>query len=484
MLKTVSSGVPVCVSFVHLDGIVLSRLASAHTMNYRSVMVFGTPEPIQNPQERKRQLTFFLNRLFPGRWDEVKQPDDAELNAVLMVRMKVDEGSFKMRTGPPGDGRSVFGGESLFEQKCWAGVLPIQTSIVQAEPGPRLKAGLISPNYLETFADRFGFASAGKKANSTEIQVRVASSEPQTPGIRLIRLEPVGPEPMEIPRAGAHLEVQVVSGDGTLDFRNYTIVNWDEGGAWYEIAVLREENGKGGSRYMHETVSSETVLTIRPPANEFPLDELASRSVLIAGGIGITPILPMARRLSQLGKAFEVHYSVRGAGSAVFVGQLREIAGKDFHLHDTSLGSNKRIDLRQVLDSNKNSHIYVCGPESLIQETESISLEIGIHPKQIHRELFKPPAVVITDKPIEIELRKSGTKFVATPGAPLLDQLNAQGIEAPHSCRRGECGVCAIRILGGDPIHRDYFLSPSERQKGDQMCTCVSWANTRLILDL
>jgi ferredoxin-NADP reductase/nitroimidazol reductase NimA-like FMN-containing flavoprotein (pyridoxamine 5'-phosphate oxidase superfamily) len=484
MLKTVAQGAPVCVTFVHVDGFVLSRLASAHAMNYRSAMVFGSPEPVESLAERRHQLQFFLNRLFPGRWSEVKQPTEAELNGIIMVRMKVEEGSLKRRAGAPGDGRPVFGGETLFEQECWAGVLPIQTHIGRGEAGPRLKANLVVPDYLGSFADRFGYALAPDADATQATAVRVVSSRDLTPLIRLFRLEPVGEARFAVPESGAHISLQVTAGDGTVDFREYTITNWDANGAWYEIAVLREDSGRGGSRHMHAYASPGSTLPLKMVRNDFVLDEAADRYILVAGGIGVTPIVAMARRLRSLGKPFDLHYSFRGQASAAFLDDLRDLVGSHLHLHDTSK-PGARIDLQSVILAGETAHIYACGPQNLLEAIDARAAEAGLDPAQIHRELFKVPAAVTTDLPIEVELKRSQLKFMASPGRSIMDQVHDLGVSTPHSCKRGECGLCATGVVGGTPIHRDNFLKPAEKDRNDRLCICVSWAQSDgLVLDL
>ncbi|WP_181184580.1 pyridoxamine 5'-phosphate oxidase family protein [Cupriavidus pinatubonensis] len=138
MLRHVSQGVPVCVNFTLLDGYVLSRLASAHTLNYRSAMVFGRPKPVAEPAARREQLEYFLSRYFSGRWDEVKQPSEGEVHSTIMVRMRIEEGSAKRRAGPPGDGLAIFGGEALYRRHCWAGEIPLATVALPSRPARRL----------------------------------------------------------------------------------------------------------------------------------------------------------------------------------------------------------------------------------------------------------------------------------------------------------------------------------------------------------
>ncbi|MEH2512688.1 ferredoxin-NADP reductase/nitroimidazol reductase NimA-like FMN-containing flavoprotein (pyridoxamine 5'-phosphate oxidase superfamily) [Nitrobacteraceae bacterium AZCC 1564] len=484
MLKTVAAGPNVSVTFVHVDGFVMSRLASAHAMNYRSVMVFGNPEPVESLEERRNQLEFFLSRLFPGRWDEVRQPSLDELRSIIMVRMRIQEGSLKKRAGLPGDGRPIFGGEKLFEQACWAGTLPIATCVGTAQDANRLKASINLPNYITTFADRFGLATR-IEPTSEAIAAEVVEVRHVTPRIKLFKLKPTDGM---FPRvsAGAHLKIGVVLTDQTRDYRQYTIVNADKDGAWYEIAVLREESGRGGSLYMHENVPVGTMVQVLPPENDFPLSVEAKHSVLIAGGIGITPIIAMARVLESSEGTVEVHYSARGAEEAAFLKELQSLSGAHVKFYDTSLGSAHRMDLEQVLGAHEpGKHVYVCGPHQLIADVLSVAEGYGYPANAVHREAFSAPAPKSNDQPVQIKLAKTGKTVTANPGQSILDAVLSEGLEVSHSCKRGECGLCTTKVIGGKPDHRDHFLTAAQKESDSSMCICVSWSRSpSLLLDI
>jgi ferredoxin-NADP reductase/nitroimidazol reductase NimA-like FMN-containing flavoprotein (pyridoxamine 5'-phosphate oxidase superfamily) len=483
MLKTVAAGCNVSVTFVHVDGFVLSRLASAHAMNYRSVMVFGNAEPVESLQERRDQLEFFLSRLFPGRWEEVKQPSPDELKGIIMVRMRIQEGSLKRRAGLPADGRAVFGGEKLFEQACWAGTLPIEECVGFAEDANRLKERIELPAYISNFAQRFG---RGTRADSRPgyIRAEVVEIRQIAKAVKLFKLRPrAGRFPKA--EAGAHLKIGVVLTDRTRDFRQYTIVDSDPDGAWYEIAVLREANGRGGSLYMHEEIDLRATVSVIPPENDFPLDRSATHSVLVAGGIGITPIFAMVRELQSLGRSAELHYSAKGIEHAAFLDELRNYTSLRTSFYDTSSGSDHRMNLEMVLGPvEQGRHIYVCGPHRLIADTFLAAERLGYAPEVLHSETFAPPASLSTDLPIEINLARTGKSFTVSPGHSILDVALSEGIEVSHSCKRGECGLCATMVVEGDPDHRDRFLSAGAKGEG-KMCICVSWArSSSLVLDL
>ncbi len=484
MLKTVATGCNVSVTFVQVDGFVLSRLASAHAMNYRSVMVFGNAEPVESLDERRNQLEFFLTRLFPGRWDEVKQPSLDELKGIIMVRMRIQEGSLKKRAGLPGDGRPVFGGEKLYQQACWAGTLPMATCVGSAEDANRLNESVGLPAYISNFGQRFGMGTKAEYRESS-IRAEVIDIRQVARSVKLFRLKPRAGRFPKV-EAGAHLTVGVVLTDRTRDYRQYTIVNADPDQRWYEIAVLREASGRGGSLYMHDEVDLRKTVIVLPPENDFPLDENATHSVLIAGGIGITPILAMARELEAAGRRAEMHYSARGAEEAAFLEELGGLKAVPSQFYDTSLGPDRRMPLDEIIGFfEPGRHIYVCGPDRLIADTLAAAERLGYPPETVHSEAFAAPAPQVNDMPVEIKFAKTGKSVTVSPGQSILDVALAEGFQVSHSCKRGECGLCATTVVEGAPDHRDRFLTPVQKQQNGKMCICVSWARSpALVLDL
>jgi ferredoxin-NADP reductase/nitroimidazol reductase NimA-like FMN-containing flavoprotein (pyridoxamine 5'-phosphate oxidase superfamily) len=484
MLKTVATGCNVSVTFVQVDGFVLSRLASAHAMNYRSVMVFGNAEPVESLDERRNQLEFFLTRLFPGRWDEVKQPSLEELKGIIMVRMRIQEGSLKTRAGLPGDGRPVFGGEKLYEQACWAGTLPMATCVGSAEDANRLNESVEHPAYITNFAQRFGMGTKAEHRES-RILAEVIDIRQVARSVKLFRLKPRAGRFPKV-EAGAHLKIGVVLNDRTRDYRQYTIVNADPDRRWYEIAVLREAGGRGGSLYMHDEVSLGKTVIVLPPENDFPLDWNATHSVLIAGGIGITPILAMARELEASGRSAEIHYSARGTEEAAFLEEVHNLGAARSRFYDTSLGLDTRMRLGDVIGSFKpGKHVYVCGPDRLITDTLATAERLGYPPEVVHSEAFGAPTPQATDLPVQIKFAKTGKSVTVNPGQSILDVALSEGFQVSHSCKRGECGLCTTTVVEGAPDHRDRFLTPTQKQQHGKMCICVSWARSpSLVLDL
>jgi ferredoxin-NADP reductase len=338
--------------------------------------------------------------------------------------------------------------------------------------------------YISSFAQRFGM---GTKAENRPgiIRAEVIEVRQIAEAIKLFRLKP---RAGRFPRveAGAHLKVGVVLTDRTSDFRQYTIVDSDRDGSWYEIAVLRESDGRGGSLYMHEEVDLQKTVSVVPPENDFPLNNNATHSILVAGGIGITPILAMARELQSLGRSAELHYSARGAGQAAFLGELRDFKSVRTNFYDTSCGPDRRMNLKQVLGPLKQgTHIYVCGPHRLIADTLSVAERLGYPSEAVHSEAFAAPAPLSSDLPVEIKFAKTGKLVMVNPGQSILDAALSEGVEVSHSCKRGECGLCATTVVEGSPDHRDRFLNAAGKEGDGKMCICVSWArSSSLVLDL
>ena len=287
--------------------------------------------------------------------------------------------------------------------------------------------------------------------------------------------------------AGAHIRVQVILPGGILGERCYSLVNVGsiatEGNACYEIAVQREANGKGGSAFMHR-LEIGSQLSIWPPKNDFPLQPDSTHSVLIAGGIGITPILSMAHALRSNHQSFEFHYGTRSPELMAFKDVVQEFSHTTLYFDggDPQRGLQLQTLLAKPISRH---HVYVCGPRGLIDAVIATSKRNGWPDDQVHFELFNAYSGQSGDVEFEVELRASGKTLRVPADQSILDIILASGCELMHECKRGECGMCAVRVLEGVPDHRDYNLPEDERASGKVMCVCVSRAKTqRLVLDV
>ena len=323
------------------------------------------------------------------------------------------------------------------------------------------------------------------------LTLRVAESRTLNPLIRLLRL--VAQDDSALPgfTAGAHLRVQVTLPDGKTDWRHYSLIDFStqpgatEAPREYVIAVRREDEGRGGSRFMHERVQPGDVLTIEAPKNEFPLRALESCAVLIAGGIGITPLTSMAAQRMAEGRAVRLHYAGRSRTLMAFLPELQQLLGDRLKLHaDDEAGAP--LDVEALLDGcSPEDQLYVCGPKVLLDAVLAETQARGWTHERVHFELFTTPAVEAGDRAFEVVLAQSGKTFNVPADQTVLDCLIEHACDPLFDCKRGECGVCSTAVIEGDIEHRDYFLSDAEKASGKVMQICISRARgDRLVLDL
>jgi ferredoxin-NADP reductase/quercetin dioxygenase-like cupin family protein len=279
--------------------------------------------------------------------------------------------------------------------------------------------------------------------------------------------------------AGAHVDVHLPNGM----VRSYSLCNSVSDTDRYVIGVLNVEESRGGSRYVHEQLRVGAQIGISKPRNNFPLHEDAVHTVLIAGGVGITPILSMARRLRALGRSVELLYCARSRREAAFVETI-DTLGLEVQWHfDDEHG--ERVDLMQFLATRRrDAHFYACGPTPMLDDFERHCRELGL--TQVHLERFVARnAPAETKKRYRVELSRSGRSLEVAPGKTLLQTLLDAGVDVPHGCTQGLCGACKTRVLSGEPDHRDTVLSASERESNTAMTVCVSGCKGEsLVLDL
>lgn len=299
-------------------------------------------------------------------------------------------------------------------------------------------------------------------------------------GIISVELRPQGDTVFAPFEAGAHINLHLPNGL----VRSYSLFNSPDDHGRYQIGILRDRNSRGGSRYMHESLRIGMQLSITQPRNLFPLDESAGHTVLVAGGIGITPIYCMLNRLRQLGKSVELLYCARSRREAAFVAALEASdAQVTWHFDDEKGGP---IDLKTFLAGRPASaHFYCCGPTPMIDAFENHCESLG-HPN-VHVERFAaaPQAPAAAQGSYEVQLARSGKSIEVPSGKSLLDALLESGIEVECSCREGVCGTCETRVLEGEPEHRDGVLTKAEKAANKTMMVCVSGCKgSRLVLDL
>ena len=315
------------------------------------------------------------------------------------------------------------------------------------------------------------------------IEVKVASKHNEADGICSYELVPTGGCALPAFEAGAHVDVHL---PGNL-VRQYSLCNPPIETHRYQIGVLRDAGSRGGSEAMHDRIDVGTVLTISAPKNHFPLVE-AKRTLLLAGGIGVTPILAMAETLASKGAAFEMHYCARSPDKAAFKERLGESHLRDLvHFHYDSGDAAQKLDMAALLaNPQAGTHLYVCGPQGFIEYVLGTAKAQGWPQAQLHVEYFSAAAVDTTgDQPFDVKLASSGKVFTVPAGTTVIKVLLDAGVEIPYSCEEGVCGTCLTRVVEGVPDHRDMYLTEEEQAANDQFTPCCSRAKTKLlVLDL
>jgi vanillate O-demethylase ferredoxin subunit len=284
---------------------------------------------------------------------------------------------------------------------------------------------------------------------------------------------------------GAHIDLRVTLPSGETAWRSYSLVNDPGEGANYEIGVLRTRDG-GGSAWIHDEVEVGDALEICAPPNQFPLATGARQHLLIAGGIGITPLLSMARVLARRGEHFRLLYLARSARHMAFAAAVDRLGETNVTKHFTQEDVRARpLDPAQLIGAfEPGRHIYVCGPRSLIQDTLAAARRFGYAEESLHFELFNagPRA---GETAFEVELARSRVRFTVEPGRTILEEAHERGIFPSSDCTRGECGSCLTRVIEGEPLHRDFYLTDAEKAANDFMTICCSRSRSpRLVLDL
>jgi vanillate O-demethylase ferredoxin subunit len=317
------------------------------------------------------------------------------------------------------------------------------------------------------------------------IDVVVRRRELQGQAVAVLELADPDGAPLPAFSAGAHVDVHLPGGL----VRPYSLCGDPRERRAYRLGVLRDPASRGGSTAVHSELTEGARLRIGTPRNHFPLEPGAPYSVLVGGGIGITPMLAMAWALHATGAAFELHYCVRSHERAAFLDELATApwAGQ-VHLHFSEGEARQRLDPAAVLRAAPaGRHVYVCGPAGFMDWVMAEASGAGLEAGQIHRELFSAPGMADSGKDVAFELvaARSGKQIHVAPGQTMLDALRTLGIQVPVSCEQGVCGTCTCTVLEGDPDHRDAYLTDEERSANDQVVVCCSRSRSaRLVLDL
>jgi ferredoxin-NADP reductase len=303
-------------------------------------------------------------------------------------------------------------------------------------------------------------------------------------GVRSFRFERPCGSAVQPWSPGAHLEFTLPSGV----VRHYSLCGDPEDRSGYVVAVLEQPNGRGGSREFHEHVTPGAALSVREPRNHFPLVE-ADSYLFLAGGIGITPILPMVRSVAKAGKQFRIVYGGRTLASMAFCGEVRSYAERAALIPESTAG---RIDIVGELSRCPvGTQVYCCGPEPLLRAVEAACAgqeRVG----GLHFERFGAPAPGdLTRMPVasavnfDVELARTGVTIQVDEASSILDKVLEVLPGQSWSCREGYCGTCETTVIAGEPEHADSILSADERASNAVMMICVGRSRSpRLVLDI
>jgi ferredoxin-NADP reductase len=316
-----------------------------------------------------------------------------------------------------------------------------------------------------------------------QVFVRAISYEAED----ILSFELVHPAGLELPAftAGAHLDVHMSTGL----VRQYSLCNDPAERLRYVIAVLHEPMGKGGSKFMHESVRPGDTLYVSEPRNYFPLAAEAKRHLLLAGGIGITPIMAMVAELARNGADFTLHYCARSPEKTAFRDRLLRLAeeGRVVFYHDSG-DPNRGLDLAELLRVHaQGTHVYHCGPAGFMSAARAATTHWP--GGSVHFEYFERPSepdektADRANRPFRVRLAQSGKTFTVPADNSIVQVLRQHGIEVDTNCEEGYCGTCLTRYLQGQPEHRDIVLDDSDRVNYVLIC-CARAVSEELVLDL
>ncbi len=323
--------------------------------------------------------------------------------------------------------------------------------------------------------------TAGGEA-ARRLELTVLRREAVAQDVVMLELGAADGSPLPEWQPGAHVSVALGAGAEAI-VRQYSLCGDPADRTRWRIAVLRVPDGRGGSRRIHEQVREGDRLLVHVPRNHFPFAP-AERCLFVAGGIGITPLLPMVRAAAQAGCDWRLVYVARTHERLAFADELRAIDAERVVLHCND--ADGRLDLDALTaDLGTDTVLYACGPEGLLEALEERAAGGGW---TLHLERFAPAAPAAgsdADTAFEVVIASTGERLAVAPGQSILDALDAAGIEVERSCCEGTCGTCETGVLSGEPDHRDTVLTQQEREQGDFMMVCVSRSRSpELVLDL
>lgn len=320
--------------------------------------------------------------------------------------------------------------------------------------------------------------SPAPDAGDAPILARIVARKREAEDIVSVELRPAEGSTFPPFSAGAHVDVHVAPGI----VRQYSLSNDPRESDRYRLAILAEPNSRGGSAGIHAGFPVGAIVTLGPPRNLFPLEEAAGHSILLAGGIGITPLLAMAYRLAGLGRSFELHYCVR---SDVRVGFREELTSEPLasrtQIHRDDGADEQRFVLARTLGQPwPDAHLYVCGPPGFIDFVTAGAERLGWPTARVHVERFT--ADVDTTGEAFTVVTTGGLTVEIPPDRTIASVLTERGVEVPTLCEQGVCGTCLTRVVEGVPDHRDFCQSDAEKATNAQITLCCSRSKTPILV--
>ena len=316
-----------------------------------------------------------------------------------------------------------------------------------------------------------------------ELEVRIAAIRREAEGIHSLEFRALDNSALPSFTAGAHIDLMLAPGLT----RSYSLSNDPQERNRYVVSVNKDPGSRGGSRHVHEQLRVSDRLIVSPPRNNFQLDETAGHTVLIGGGIGITPLKAMIARLDNIGRNWELFYAARNRVTTAFLEELQHLEDANpgrVHFHFSAESKGARLDLKAIVSGAPGaSHFYCCGPQSMIEAFEEATA--ALPRSQVHAEYFGAKGAAAVDGGFRITLHRAQRELEVRRGSTILETLLAADVTVPYSCKEGVCGSCKVRVIEGLPDHRDSVLSPDEHARNDQMMVCCSGSKTpSLVLDL
>ena len=288
-------------------------------------------------------------------------------------------------------------------------------------------------------------------------------------------------QPLPAFSGGAHIIVEMQDGENRRR-TPYSLMSSPLDTDDYQISVRRDDQGRGGSLYMHQQVKTGMQMRIGYPTNLFSLDKRAPKHLMFAGGIGITPFLAQIKQLIATNGNFELHYSVRNQELGAYINELAQTIGNRLHTYYDD--KEQRIAFDTLLSTQPaGTHVYVCGPTPMIEHVLKRTAALGWPKVHVHYEHF---AKALPGEPFTVQLQASNKTVEVGENQSMLEAMEAAGVDAPYLCRGGACGQCETNVIehNGTLLHEDHWLDENERVSGKKIMPCVSrFCGTQLVLD-